>query len=82
MHLFLAKTFSMVKIYSMNGEVDRKKVVEKAVELGYAARIVIQQLVAKDRTPEGFAAQELLERAITSVVIDRIDEPKTEAVAA
>ena len=49
---------------------DRKLVKEKAAELAFAARAVIQQLASKDRTPEGLAAQDILEKALMGAIPD------------
>lgn len=49
-------------------ELDQQKLKEKAVELHFAAKTVIQQLAMKDKTPEGLAAARILEDAMTSAI--------------
>lgn len=62
----------------MSSALDRKAVKEKAIELAFAARTVIQQLASKDRTQEAFAAQNLLEDALTNAIPDAA-EPEAKA---
>jgi len=54
----------------MSAEIDHNLVKEKVVELAFAARTVVQQLVARDRTAEGFAAQGVLEDALTKAIVN------------
>jgi len=62
-------------------KLDRKIVKEKAAELAFAARAVIQQLASKDRTPEGLAAQGILEKALMDAIPDAaIGAPTHEVV--
>lgn len=56
----------------MQAILDKQKVKEKAVELAFAARTVIQQLASRDRTPEGLEAQEILENALSAAIPDRV----------
>jgi hypothetical protein len=60
----------------VNSALDRKEVKQKAIELAFAARTVIQQLASKDRTPEAFEAQTLLEDALTAAIPDGQPEEK------
>jgi hypothetical protein len=60
-------------------ELNQRTVKEKTVELAFAARTVIQQLASRDRTPEGFRAQEILEEALTKAIPDA--KPELEAAA-
>jgi hypothetical protein len=67
---FLQLFLASLNIVAMSVELDGDKVKEKAVELAFAARTVIQQLAMKDRTREGFRAQEILEDALTRAILD------------
>lgn len=49
---------------------NRQKVLEKAVDLAFAARSVIDQLTNRDGTPEGRKARELLEMALSKAITD------------
>jgi hypothetical protein len=53
---------------------------EKAVELAFAAKSVIQQMAMRDYTPEGLAAAEMLEGVLTRAIsnndgLDLTDAP-------
>lgn len=63
----------------MSSALDRKAVKEKAIELAFAARTVIQQLASKDRSPEAFEAQNLLQEALTAAIPDGQQEAKVAA---
>ena len=54
----------------MNANLNQQAVKNKAVELAFAARTVIQQLGNRDRTPEGLRAVEILEDALTRAIPD------------
>ena len=51
-------------------DLNHKAVKSKVIELGYAARAVIQQLANRDGTPEGLEAKRILENALTDAVPD------------
>jgi len=52
----------------MNATLNPQTVKNKAVELAFAARTVIQQLATRDRTPEGLEAAKILEDALTQAI--------------
>ncbi len=54
----------------MDYQLRPEKVKEKAIDLAYAARVVVQQLSLKDRTPEALMAAELIEKALTAAIPD------------
>jgi len=54
----------------MTADIDPKVLREKAVDMAFAARTVIQQLAQKDRSAEAFAAQDILEKALTAAIPD------------
>jgi len=56
----------------MDANLDPRKVKEKAIHLGYAARSVIQQLTLEDGSAEGREARDLLERALTAAIPDGV----------
>jgi hypothetical protein len=49
-------------------QLDKQKVFQKAIDLSFAMRSVMDQLVAHDATPEGKEARELLEGAMTGAI--------------
>jgi hypothetical protein len=56
----------------MSADLDRQKVKEKAVDLAFAARMVMQQLALKDGSAESREARDLLERALTNAIPDGV----------
>ena len=70
----------------MQANLNQQSVKNKAVELAFAARTVIQQLATRDRTPEGLEAAKILEDALTAAIPNAPVVPplnqQTEAVAA
>ncbi len=54
----------------MQAILNQQTVKNRAVELAFAARTVIQQLATRDRTPEGLEAAKLLEDALTAAIPD------------
>ena len=54
----------------LQNELNQKAVKDKVIELGYAARAVIQQLANHDGTPEGLEAKRILESALIDAVPD------------
>lgn len=61
----------------MQAVLNRKIIKAKAIDMSFAARTVLQQLAARDRTPEAFAAQKLLEEALTGAIPDAAEaEPE------
>ena len=61
----------------MKAPLNPQVVKEKAIELSFAARVVIQQLASRDRTPEGLRAQEILENALSAAIPDGVRQPET-----
>lgn len=51
-------------------DLNPKKVKEMAVDMGYAARTVIQQLSLKDATREGLEAARILTQALNNAIPD------------
>lgn len=62
----------MLVIVVMKADLDKRKVKEKAVDLAFAARSVIQQLTLADGSPESREARDLLERALTNAIPDGV----------
>lgn len=81
MLLILAKIIGVAINCGVRAELDPQKVKEKAIEWAFAARTVIQQVANFDRTPEGLAAAELLEAAL-SKAIPNVPEEKGQVAAA
>ena len=51
-------------------DLNNKKVKEMALDFGFAARCVIQQLSLKDATPEGLEAARILTQALNNAKPD------------
>ena len=57
---------------------NKQKVLEKAMELAFAMRAVMDQLVARDATPEGRAARCLLENSMSQAILNPEAVPERE----
>jgi hypothetical protein len=58
----------------MSVPLDRRIVKEKAVDLAFAARAVIEQLTLADGSPESREARNIIERALTNAIPDGVPQ--------
>jgi hypothetical protein len=57
---------------------DRQKVKEMTINLAFMARTVIQQVAAKNRSPEAYAAMDILEDALNRAIPDANEPSESE----